>query len=376
MKENELIENYVKRLMKESTPLLPVWNVERLRGQIDPGWNYIDGCMLKALLEFYRVKKDQAFLDYVVSYANHFITEDGTIPTLHIERYSLDDLSESRILFDLYDFTNEEKYAKAIEYSYEQILNQPRTYEGAFWHKARYPHQLWLDSLFMGEVFYMRYETKLNQCQNYADIKAQYEIAYKHMYNPKTGLYYHAYDASKNSFWCDKETGLSKGYWLRACGWYVMSLVEVLANIAPMDDSISFYQRLLSEAIVGLLQYQDPKTRLFYNVPNEPKREGNYLECSGSAMIAYTLLKGARLKVLPDECHSIGAAIFQSICENFLKIENGKPTLTGICLSAGLGGHSLSNDGSFEYYCQEPVVNDDAKGSAAFLLAYLEMIRC
>lgn len=368
---NNLIEAYVRLLMETSNPTKPLWNQK----QIEAGWNVNDGCMLKALLEFYRVTKNQLYLDYVVAYTNTVIQEDGSIPSLKIENYSLDDFSESRILFDLYEFTNDEKYKNAIEYSYEQLLNQPRTYEGAFWHKARCPHQMWLDDLFMGQVFNMRYETKMNQGSNYSDIQLQYEIAHKQMYDAKTGLYHHAYDASKNAFWCDKETGLSLGYHLRACGWFVMSLVEVLANINPTTENIGFYQRLLSEAIVGLLAYQDPKTKLFYNVPNQPNKKGNYLECSGSAMIAYTLMKGARLKLLPDECHAMGAGIFKSICEHFLVLDQAEIHLTGICSSNSLGGNALANDGSFDYYCSLPVISDDARGVGPFLLAYLEMIR-
>ena len=56
-------------------------------------------------------------------------------------------MSESRILFDLYKETKEEKYSKAIELTYSQILTHPRTKEGNFWHKEIYPNQVWLDGL-------------------------------------------------------------------------------------------------------------------------------------------------------------------------------------------------------------------------------------
>ena len=48
---------------------------------------------------------------------------------------------------------------KAIDTLYGQILCQPRTPEGSFWHKAIYPNQVWLDGLYMAQVFYTRYTT-------------------------------------------------------------------------------------------------------------------------------------------------------------------------------------------------------------------------
>lgn len=48
------------------------------------------------------------------------------------------------------------------------------------------------------------------------------------MRDPKTGLYYHAYDSSRAMFWCDKVTGLSQNFWLRALGWFSMALLDTL----------------------------------------------------------------------------------------------------------------------------------------------------
>ena len=51
-------------------------------------------------------------------------------------------MCESRVLFDLYKLTKDEKYKRAIEYTYSQIGIQPRTFEGSFWHKDIYPNQV------------------------------------------------------------------------------------------------------------------------------------------------------------------------------------------------------------------------------------------
>ena len=127
----------------------------------------------------------------------------------------------------------------------------------------------------------------------------------------------------------------------------------------------------------GILQYQDKETKMFWQVPNYPGREGNYLETSGSSMIAYAILKGVRLNALPERYQAIGKDIFNGICNKYLSTnDSGDLNLGGICLVAGLGPDSnRRRDGSYEYYISEPVVENDAKGVGPFLLAYTELLR-
>lgn len=370
---NKLIENYIKKLMEDSIPFNPLWNVEILRGK-EPSWNYIDGCMMIALLELYKIRKDLKYLNFVINYVDYFINEDGTIKGYDPKNYSLDDMSESRILFDLYKYTKNEKYMRAIKYTYTQIFNQPRNYLGNFWHKPRHPHQIWLDGLFMAMPFYMRYETEINNKLNYTDIHHQYENVHKYMYNKKMKLYYHGLDPSRTIFWADKQTGLSKGYWLRATGWFIISLIDVIDYMDKTNSDFKFYKKLFKEALDGILKYQDKESKMFYQVPEQGSRVGNYLETSGSAMISYAILKGVRLNILNKKYKQIGIDIFNGITNKYLKEENSTIRLDGICLLAGLG-NDKKRDGSFEYYISEPIVSNDAKGVAPYLLAYIETIR-
>ena len=80
----------------------------------------------------------------------------------------------------------------------------------------------------MCQPFYMEYETRFHEKKNYDDIFRQFFNVVEHMRDPKTGLYYHAYDSSREMFWCDKVTGLSQNFWLRALGWYSMALLDTL----------------------------------------------------------------------------------------------------------------------------------------------------
>jgi unsaturated rhamnogalacturonyl hydrolase len=194
------------------------------------------------------------------------------------------------------------------------------------------------------------------------------------MRDPRTGLYYHGYDASRKAFWADPETGLSRCVWLRALGWFTMALAdlaEILPAGAERDEIVTIFRDLAASEI----RYADPESGLFWQVVDQGDREGNYPESSGSSMIACSLLKGARLGILDDACRKQGILTYNALKER-LVWKNGEPELGGICLVAGLGPeNNRRRDGSFEYYISEPVVANDAKGVAPFILCYTEMLR-
>ena len=373
---NELIDKYIDKLMT-SSPDKPLWNIEAITMGKKQAWNYIDGCMMTSLLELYKTTKDEKYINFVKKYVDYYVFEDGTLRGYDPSKQSVDDVCESRILFDLYDLTKNEKYNKAIEFTFEQVKNQPRTKDGNFWHKKIYPNQVWLDGLYMMQPFYTRYQT-LRNGKDYADIVNQFKNVYNIMYDKHKHLYYHGYDSSKTVFWADKETGLSKSFWLRSIGWYIVGLVDVLDFMdEQMYDEYHTIKELLKISVDGILKYQDRNAKMFYQVPDQPTREGNYLETSGSAMVAYAILKGVRLNALPERYRQIGVDIFNGICDKYLSAnENGELNLGGICLVAGLGPeNNPRRNGTFEYYISEPVVENDAKGVGPLIMAYTEMIK-
>lgn len=372
----DIINKYIDKLMT-SSPDMPLWNIESIRHGKKPAWNYIDGCMMSSLIEMYKTTKDEKYINFVKSFVDYYVFEDGTIRGYEPEKYSTDDVCESRILFDLYELTNDEKYSKAIELTYTQVKSHPRTKEGNFWHKKIYPNQVWLDGLYMMQPFYTRYQTLRNK-KDYQDIINQFQNVRKLMFDEKAKLYYHGYDSSREMFWADKKTGLSKNFWLRSIGWFTVGLVDVLGYMdEQMYDEYHTIMSLLKESIDGILLYQDKDSKMFWQVPNFPNREGNYLETSGSSMIAYAILKGVRLNVLPERYKEIGLGIFDGICKKYLSInEAGDLNLGGICLVAGLGPeNNLRRDGSYEYYISEPIVENDAKGVGPLIMAYTEVIK-
>lgn len=372
-----VIEQYIDELIERSTLDVPVWNIEKAKNGLKAGWNYIDGCMILALLETYNTTGEKKYLDFADAFIDHRVQEDGTIAGYSVEEYNIDNVNAGKTLFQLYDITGKEKYRKAIDLIYSQIKGQPRTEEGNFWHKKIYPNQVWLDGLYMGQPFYMEYETRFNDREHYADIFSQFANVVKYMRDEETGLYYHGYDASKSIFWCDKETGLSKNFWLRAIGWYSMALLDTLSKTEPEGFEAEYenLKKVFKELIDSLLKYQD-ESGMWYQLPALLGKEPNYLETSGSAILAFSILRGVRLGFLPESYRAYGVKAFDGIRNKYMKTEDGRLHLGGICLVAGLGpANNERRDGSFAYYMSEPVVEDDAKGVGPFLLAYTEIRR-
>jgi len=230
-----MLGDYVDYLIANSSAEAPMWNIEKVRSGKPNKWNYIDGCMITACLSLYKTTGDEKYLNFSKSFIDWFVQEDGSIKTYDPKEYNLDNVNQGKNLFTLYDIFGDEKYRKAIDTIRSQLATQPRTKEGNFWHKDIYPWQVWLDGTYMAQPFYMEYETRFNKMQGCIDSYKQFMNIKKHMRDAKTGLYYHGYDESREMYWADPVTGCSPNFWLRAMGWFMVAMVDVLER---MDEQL------------------------------------------------------------------------------------------------------------------------------------------
>ena len=371
----EAIDQYVLGLIERSSPERTAWNLEKTRDGKKTDWNYIDGCMITALLAMADISGDARYFDFARNFINAFVGEDGSVRTFQPEKQTLDDINEGRVLFPLYDKTGDARYRLGAETLKRALDQQPRTFEGSFWHKKIYPDQVWLDGIYMALPFLALYEQHFGG-GDYSDVIRQIKTVHQHMRDEKTGLYYHGYDASKSIFWADGETGLSQNFWLRSIGWFAVALADLM-EILPEGENREALRPIFRDLMESAWRFHDEETAMYYQVPNLPGEAGNYLESSGSAMLAYAMLKGARLGALPAEYADHGQATFDGIMKKYLSFDgDGTLNLGGICLVAGLGPDSdRRRDGSYAYYISEPVVRNDAKGVAPFVLCYTEIKR-
>jgi unsaturated rhamnogalacturonyl hydrolase len=371
----DAIERYIDRLFAESTPACPLWNVERLHSGEKPKWNYIDGCMMSALMRMYERTWDERYYRFLRDYLNTFVDDAGGLLGYERETYNLDNIYSGNALIDAYRVTGEEKYKKAIDTLLFQLKDQPRTTEGNYWHKQIYPNQVWLDGLYMAQVFRARWEKYFGDGGAYEDILMQFQNVRKYMFDEDTKLYRHGYDASKKVFWADEE-GLSQNVWLRSVGWYAAALADVI-EVFPeaLTEGRACLKSVLMELFAGMMPYLDKESGMFLQVVDYPRGDGNYPETSGSALLAFAMMKSARLGVADDTWKYNGTKLFHSICGNYLREADGGLSLGGICLSAGLGpADNTRRDGSYGYYISEPVVENEGKGIAPLLYCYAESL--
>lgn len=342
-----------------------------------PAWNYTQGLVLKGVLAVYDKTGDARYLDYVKAYYDYFINADGSIKTYDINEYSVDRINAGKVLFPLYAKTKDEKYRKALDLLRLQMKDHPRTREGGFWHKKRYPWQMWLDGLYMASPFLAQYAVTFNEPALIDDVINQFVWMESHARDPKTGLLYHGWDESREQKWADPKTGLSKEVWGRAMGWYAMALVDVLDFIPKSHPRRGEILGILDRLAKAVVKVQDPKTGVFWQVLDKPGLDGNYLESSVSVMFSYTLLKAARLGYLPPEYAGAGRSIYTGVVKEFITTdEKGVMSIQKGCAVAGLGGDPNSGtwrSGTFDYYVKETVRSNDPKAVGPFILAGLEL---
>lgn len=341
------------------------------RGNVD--WSY-DVAMLAMSIGKLGVV-DKKYSDYMKTYYDYFIKEDGTITHYHADEYNIDRINPAKGLFILYKESGDEKYNKGIPQFVEQMKLHPKTNSGGFWHKQIYPYQMWLDGIYMGSPFLAQYAKEYNAPEWFDVVSFQVLHIYEKTLDPKTGLLYHAWDESKEQRWCNPVTGQSPHFWSRAIGWYLMAIVDILDYLPGDHPDRTSMIKILNDEIDALLKVADKKTGLWYQVIDQGDREGNYIEGSGSCMYTYAMAKAANKGYIGASYKSIANEKFDAIIQELITTDkNGNLVLKNVCGGCGLGGNPY-RDGSYNYYITERIVPNDSKGVAPFILAAIELDR-
>ncbi len=338
-------------------------------------WTYEQGVVFNGINEVWKQTADKKYFDYIHNYIDVLVSDDGTIKGYKKDIYSLDNILCGRSVLLLCNVLEKEKYYKAALTLRDQLKDQPRTPDGGFWHKQRYPNQMWLDGLYMAEPFYAEYAGTFHEDADFDDIAKQFILAEKHMRDPKTGLLYHGWDQSHKEHWGNPQTGLSQNFWARADGWYAMALVDVLDKFPANNPNRATLLAILNRLATAIKQYQDPQSGLWYQIMDKPQAQGNYPEASACCMFIYALAKAARQGYLPESYLKVVQRGYDGIIKKFISYgTDGQVNLNGTVAVGGLGGQPY-RDGSYKYYLSEKVVQNDPKGVGAFILASVEIER-
>ncbi len=341
------------------------------------GWGYVDGTFLHSVDELWRTTNDDKYFQYIKNSLDAGFNSDGSLKGYNISDHSLDDICEGRILLLMNkEGYNETKYQKAIDTLRTQLRIQPKTYDGGFWHRnnssGRYPHQMWLDGVYMANPFFAEYGLLFNEPADFDSVLTQITVMEKHARDPQTGLLYHGWDELHTQSWADPVTGCSPSFWGRADGWYAMAVVDILdylpKDYSKRDAAIAIIQRLAE----ALKKVQDPASGEWWQVLDKGDSTGNYLESSCSCMFVYVLAKSIRKGYIDSSYWEVVKKGYAGILDEFIST-NGDSTinLNQTCLTAGLG---FGRDGTYNYYVNETSIdNNDGKATGPFILASLEV---
>jgi rhamnogalacturonyl hydrolase YesR len=339
-------------------------------GNREAKWSYTTGLIAQAMDDLSTATGMPQFAEWGKATLDSYVTEDGEILTYDASLYNIDHVNSGKMLLRYLERTGDEKYALAADAIRAQLADHPRTSEGAFWHKQRYPWQLWLDGVYMGMPFLAHYDLNEGNMHGVEEAIAEALIVDRRLRDADSGLYYHAWDEKAEQVWADPDTGLSRYFWSRGMGWYAMALVDLLDFVPedradlrkPVIDVIQrFADAILAHRVDGV----------WFQVTDRPQALGNYKEASGSSMFVYMLAKAVNKGYLDASYAAPAADAYASLVSEFINVgASGAVSLRSVCQVAGLG---YGRDGSYRYYMSEPVISNDPKGVGPFIMAGIQV---
>lgn len=339
-------------------------------------WNYEYSFFMAGAYKLGKQENRPEYINYAREWIDDFVAEEGGFkPGVYdMSEYKLDDVLPGRVALYMYEETQAPKYKSVADTLIRQLTTQPKTGDGGYWHKQVYPHQMWLDGIFMGDVFSMQYASMFDQPQWFDEAVHQIDLIYQHTYDSATGLMYHGWDESINPVWAHPQRGTSPEFWGRAVGWYLVALVECLDYLPQEHPGRARVVAILQQVASGVRQFQDKDNALWYQVLDKGGEKGNWIETSCSAMFAYAFAKGHRQGFLDQEFLQSANAAYDAILNGYVYADTKGRLHLDQTVKVGTLNFK-SSKGDFEYYVTTERRIDDYKGLAALLYASIELQR-
>lgn len=336
------------------------------------GFNYTQGMVAEGLCAIAARTGRIADAEYAKAWLDRFVRPDGTIdpkdypPTL----FSLDRVRPGPALLLTYERTKDDRYLEAAKVLAKQLDEQPRTSDGGYWHRSTYPNQMWLDGIYMADVFSAKFGALTHDPKYFDDAVRQITLINRHTHDAKTGLYFHGWDETKTRPWANKETGTSPEIWGRAVGWYAMAMADVL-DVLPPDhpgraEVLSIFQSLCQ----ALPKFQDRNTAMWYQIVDKPTGPKNYVESSCSLMFGYAMLRGGQRGWLPPEYLEYGRRAVRGVLNQKVDLKpDGTMDIRDTVVVGTLGGKG----GFYDTYMQDKIVTNDQKSIGTFMFLSLAL---
>jgi len=292
------------------------------------------GYIMFAMEKMWRSTGDAAYFNYIKKYVDLHVDDKGNAP--RFSSNALDNFLPGYAITFLYEQTKEEKYKIAANHVRNGFLNYPRNSDGSFWHGDWAKHQLWVDGVFMGQMFLARYGGTLGDSADaFGEVAKQMKLALQHCQKPN-GLLLHGWDESKQASWANKETGLAPEVWSEGLGWYAVLIADVFDFLPKSHPDYPVLMSALQKLCAGLKEAQDPKTGMWCQVVDKRGQPGNWNETSGTGMYLYLLKKAIdKGYISSDEYSPVVRKAYEGIIQKTRRNDKGLIDLID-CSSIGI----------------------------------------
>ena len=326
-------------------------------------FHYHQGVFLSGVYQIYLECGDERYFRYVKDWVDSIIDGDGEIG--RFDRGQLDDIQPGILLYPLLERTGESRYRKALDTLLPIVRDFPRNEEGGFWHKDRYPDQMWLDGLYMAGPICAEYAHRFGQ-KEYLELAIEQALLMREKTkDERTGLWRHAWDCSRRAAWADPDTGLSPEFWGRSIGWVPVTVLDELDFVPEDHPRRPALCELVRELLEAVCRYQSPEG-LWYQVVDKVGQEGNWPETSCSCLYAAAICKAVRRGILPREYLQWAGRGYEAVIRS-LDREGEDLLVGGVCVGTGVG--------DYRHYCGRETSVNDLHGVGAFLLMCAEAER-
>lgn len=325
-------------------------------------WHYHQGVFLCGMELLWEAERDDRYDTYIKRYVDLLVDDYGNFD---FARDELDAIQAGLLLFRLDERNGDRKYRAAADKLRSLFHTLNRTSEGGFWHKDKYPYNMWLDGLYMGGVFALKYANAYGEPSLRDMVLQQEQLMRRYMRDEKTGLFYHAWDESRRMPWADPETGCSPEFWGRSLGWYGLAVAQFLDEIAEGEAGRAGLEASLADFAQALARYQDAESGLWYQVVDKGHLADNWLETSCSCLFVYTLAKAYKFGLVGEECLEAAKRGYKGLIRVLQSDEQGRFILPDICIGTSAG--------DYENYVTRPTSSNDLHGVGAFVMACVEM---
>jgi len=325
-------------------------------------WHYHQGVFLCGMEEVLLHTNRHDYEGYIKRYVDKLIDEQGNFL---FARDELDAIQPGLLLFRLAKrHPRDRRYELAAKKLRGLFHTLNKTSEGGFWHKDKYSYNMWLDGLYMGGVFALKYANQFDEPELRELVQLQERLMSTHMKDEKSGLLYHAWDESKMMPWADPATGCSPEFWARSLGWYGLAISQFLDELPEDHAWTDELTQKIKKFVEALLPYQDKESGLWYQVVDKGEQEDNWLESSGTCLFIYTIAKAYHRGIVGEEALQAAIKAYEGII-NIVKIEKDQFILPKICIGTSAG--------DYQNYVTRPTSENDLHGVGAFVLASMAM---